>query len=83
VILVALKDMSVWETMKWRFKKVIIELTSLKFWGTVFLGYLNYHFVFSEKRFDLFGMMAFLALLGIRQAGKFLEQKQMKDPGQG
>ncbi len=78
----ALKDMSVLETVKWRFKKVLIEITSVKFWGTVFLGYLNFHFVFTEKRFDLFGMMAFLTLLGIRQAGKFLEQKQAMEGGE-
>ena len=77
----ALKDMTAWDVLTWRFKKVVIELTSVKFWGTVFLGYLNFHFVFTEKRFDLFGMMAFLTLLGIRQAGKFLEQKQAMEGG--
>ncbi len=77
----ALKDMTIKDTLRWRVKKVIIEATSVKFWGTVFLGYLNAHLIFSEKRFDLFGMMAFLALLGIRQAGKFLEQKQNMEGG--
>ncbi len=78
----ALKDMSILDVLTCRFKKIMIEITSVKFWGTVFLGYLNAHFVFSEKRFDLFGMMSFLALLGIRQAAKFLEQKQMGEGGE-
>lgn len=67
--------MSLWDVMKRGAKKVIIETTSVKFWGTCFIGYLNYDIVVRKGAFDTFGIFAFLLLLGIREASDWLGKK--------
>ena len=64
-----------------RTKKIIIEVTSLKFWGIVFLGYLNAHVVLKDSKFDMFGMSAFLLALGIREAADVFQQKVKSEGG--
>jgi len=70
-----LKDMTVWDVIKRGAKKVILETTSVKFWGACFMGYLNYDIVMKKQAFDIFGIFAFLALLGIREAADYLGKK--------
>lgn len=70
-----LKEVTVGEVIKRGTKKMIMETTSVKFWGAVFLGYLNYIIVIEKEAFDIFGMFSFLALLGIREAADYLGKK--------
>lgn len=70
-----LKEMSVGDIIKRGTKKVILETTSVKFWGACFIGYLNYDIVMKKGAFDTFGIFAFLALLGIREAADYLGKK--------
>jgi hypothetical protein len=70
-----LKEMSVWDVIKRGTKKIILETTSVKFWGACFIGYLNYDIVMKKGAFDTFGIFAFLALLGIREAADYLGKK--------
>ena len=76
-----LKEMSVMDTVKRGIKKVVIEAASVKFWGAVFLGYLNAHIILADHRCDVFLMTAFLVLLGIREAADLLQQKGKKEGG--
>lgn len=71
-----LRDTTVWEMVKRGTKKIIMETTSVKFWGACFVGYLNYHIVIKKNEFDLFGMGAFLVLLGIREASDLIAAKK-------
>lgn len=68
--------MTVGDVVKHGTKKVTLEMSSVKFWAAIFLGYLNYHIVITTGKFDLFGMMALLTLLGIREAADYLGKKQ-------
>lgn len=70
-----LKEMSIKEVTIRGIKKAITEITSVKFWGAVFIGYLNYHIIMDKNEFDVFGMFSFLALLGIREASDYLGKK--------
>lgn len=70
-----LKETTVGEVIKRGTKKMIMETTSVKFWGAVFVGYLNYTIVLKKDSFDIFGMFSFLALLGIREAADYLGKK--------
>ena len=70
-----LKEMSVGDIIKRGTKKVILETTSVKFWGACFIGYLNYDIVMKKGAFDTFGIFAFLLLLGIREASDWLGKK--------
>lgn len=70
-----LKEMTIWDVISRGVKKAIIEITSVKFWGTCFVGYLNYRIVIETKAFDLFGIICFLTLLGIREAKDLLDKK--------
>jgi hypothetical protein len=72
-----LKEMTVFEVVKRGIKKMIMETTSVKFWGAVFVGYLNYRIVIEKNSFDIFGMFSFLALLGIREAADYLGKKTL------
>jgi hypothetical protein len=76
-----IKDMTVMDTIKRGMKKIVIEAASVKFWGAVFLGYLNAHIVLADHKFDVFGMTAFLVLLGIREAADLLQQKNKQGGG--
>jgi hypothetical protein len=71
-----IKEMTVWDVFKRGLKKVIIECASVKFWAAIFVGYANWHIIKSKDEFDLFGMGAFLVLLGIREAADLLQRKQ-------
>ena len=70
-----LKQMSVWDVMKHGIKKAFLEASSVKFWGACFMAYLNFDLVMKNKAFDTFGIFAFLALLGIREAADYLGKK--------
>ena len=70
-----LKEMSLRDVLSRGTKKVILETTSVKFWGACFIGYLNYDIVMKKGAFDTFGIFAFLALLGIREAADYLGKK--------
>lgn len=70
-----LKEVTVREVIRRGTKKIIMETTSIKFWGAVFVGYLNYKIVLEKGSFDIFGMFSFLALLGIREAADYLGKK--------
>ena len=77
-----LKDMSIKDVVSGRIKKIILEVTSLKFWGIVFLGYLNAHITMTDHKFDLFGMVAFLTAIGLREAADLLQQKTQNGGGE-
>jgi hypothetical protein len=70
-----LKEMSVGSVIKHGIKKVILETSSVKFWAACFMAYLNYDLVMKKQAFDTFGIFAFLALLGIREAADYLGKK--------
>jgi fucose permease len=70
-----LKGMTLRDVASRGIKKATAEITSVKFWGAVFIGYLNYTIVIKKEEFDVFGMFAFLALLGIREAADYLGKK--------
>ncbi len=70
-----LKEMSVLDVIKRGIKKTITELTSVKFWGACFIGYLNYDIITKKSAFDSFGILAFLLLLGIREAADLMGKK--------
>ena len=71
-----LSKMSVKQVSARGLKKLISELTSVKFWAACFIGYLNYDLVMETGKFDTFGIMAFLALLGIREISDFASKKE-------
>lgn len=70
-----LKEMRVRDVAIRGMKKAIMEMTSVKFWGACFIGYLNYRIVMEKSAFDLFGIICFLTLLGIREAKDLLDKK--------
>ncbi len=70
-----LKEMTVLDTAKRGVKKIMIEFFSIKFWAAVYLGYANWHIIREDNKFDLFGMSAFLLLLGVREASDLLNRK--------
>jgi len=70
-----LKETTVWEVINRGTKKIIMETTSVKFWGACFIGYLNYDIVVKKGAFDTFGIFAFLLLLGIREASDWLGKR--------
>ena len=70
------KEMTVCEVFKRGVKKVTMECASVKFWGAIFLGYANWHIIKEDNKFDIFGITAFLVLLGIREAADLLQRKQ-------
>ena len=67
--------MTVWDVIVRGFKKLFIEIASVKFWAACFMAYLNYDIVIKKGAFDTFGIFAFLALLGIREAADYLGKK--------
>ncbi len=73
-----IKGMSIGDVFKRGIKKVIIECASVKFWGAIFLGYANWHIIKEDNKFDIFGITAFLVLLGIREAADLLGQKKQE-----
>jgi len=77
-----IKEMRIRDVLVSRVKKIIIEVTSLKFWGILFLAYLNAHLVFESKKFDMFGMSAFLLAIGIREAADIFQQKAKPEGGE-
>jgi hypothetical protein len=70
-----LKEITVGEIAKRGVKKIILECSSVKFWAAVFMGYMNYFIILEKKAFDMFGIFAFLTLLGIREAADYLGKK--------
>ncbi len=70
-----LKEMSYRDVIGRGVKKTIIEITSVKFWGAVFLAWLNAHIILADHKADAFLLFAFLALLGIREATDYLDKK--------
>lgn len=67
--------MSISDTLSSRFKKILIEFSSLKTWGIFFLGYLNYHLIVVENKVDVFLITSFLVGIGIREASDLAQQK--------
>ena len=70
-----LKEMTVRDVAKHGFKKITLEGSSVKFWAACFMAFLNYDIVMKKGAFDTFGIFAFLALLGIREAADYLGKK--------
>ncbi len=77
-----IKEMTIRDVLSSRAKKIIIEVTSLKFWGILFLAYLNAHITLADHKFDLFGISAFLAAIGIREAADIFQQKAKPEGGE-
>jgi hypothetical protein len=73
-----IKEMTVGDVFKRGVKKIIMECASVKFWGAIFLGFANWHIIHDENKFDVFGITAFLVLLGIREAADLLQRKEDK-----
>jgi hypothetical protein len=66
-----LKSMTVSDTVSRGVKKLIMELTSVKFLTMVFIGAVTYLKVID----GYVGIMGLLAILGIREGKEFLENR--------
>jgi len=76
-----LKEMTVWEVVKRGIKKVVMECASVKFWAAIACAYANWHIIKNKFEFDMFGVVTFCVLLGIREAADLLQQKQKNGGG--
>ncbi len=66
-----LRGMTIAETARRGVKKLIMELTSVKFLTLAFIGLITY-----QKVIDGYiGIMGMLAILGIREGKEFLENR--------
>ena len=66
-----LNTISVGAVVKRGVKKFLMELTSVKFLGLVFIGFLTYRRILDGS----LGLMGMLAVLGIREGMEFIQSK--------
>ena len=66
-----LNTITVWQVVKRGVKKFLMELTSVKFLGLVFIGFLTYRRILDGS----LGLMGMLAILGIREGMEFIQSK--------
>lgn len=66
-----LNTITVWQVVKRGVKKLLMELTSVKFLGLVFIGVLTYRRILDGS----LGLMGMLAILGIREGMEFIQSK--------
>ena len=66
-----LNAITVWQVVKRGVKKFLMELTSVKFLGLVFIGFLMYRRILDGS----LGLMGMLAILGIREGMEFIQSK--------
>jgi hypothetical protein len=66
-----LNTITVLQVVKRGVKKFLMELTSVKFLGLVFIGFLTYRRILDGS----LGLMGMLAILGIREGMEFIQSK--------